>query len=619
MPWNGDCCGAGSHLEQLVAYHMAQCIGTMKLTMSCVNEKRSSERILQSKRRLCKTTRRSTGAHCSHPPYSSRETLPQRNMIAPMSPRPWIVQKYGGTSVGKLLGTMTDSIIPTYLQDYNLAVVCSARSTTKKDAGTTNLLLKALDCAVSDETSMTACDRVIDALKQEHLSAAAFLEYSGMNDGAQYILTTLRCNIVEEVENLRKFLCATWTIGEVSDRTQDRVLGVGERLSCLIVAAALSIKDLPAEMVNLENIVQAAETRSIREQRAAYQQNPVTFLQQLRHAVRTQVLACCADGKIPIITGFFGSMPNSLLHTVGRGYSDLCAALCAISLDAGELQIWKEVDGIFTADPTKVSTARVLPTVTSEEAAELTYYGSEVIHPLTMTLLREECVSLRLKNVRNPTAVGTVIYPTRSPNSSPTRSPASTQLEANMTVLMAANGYDGDKKAKRVPTAITAKDSITLVNITSNGKLPPQAFLGQIPDILARHQLALNLTSSSHQSLSLALSSTGSADLSDAVAEALPDLEEFGTTTVMRKMSIISVIGHRMKNMVGIAAEIFSALASARINIYLISQGASEINISFVVRAQDTLLAMEVVHTKVMRIPGQAEREMSFIRGPWLY
>merc|ERR1711939_678895 len=108
-------------------------------------------------------------------------------------------------------------------------------------------------------------------------------------------------------------------------------------------------------------------------------------------------------------------------------------------------------------------------------------------------------------------------------------------------------------------------------------------------------------------------------DLSDAVAEALPDLEEFGTTTVMRKMSIISVIGHRMKNMVGIAAEIFSALASARINIYLISQGASEINISFVVRAQDTLLAMEVVHTKVMRIPGQAEREMSFIRGPWLY
>ncbi|KAK5429330.1 Aspartokinase [Exophiala xenobiotica] len=514
---------------------------------------------------------------------------------------------------------MTDSIIPTYLKDYNLAVVCSARSTTKKDAGTTSLLLKALDCAVSNETSMTACHQVIDTLKQEHLSAATALEYYGMNDRAEHILTTLRCNIVEEVENLRKFLSATWTIGEVSDRTQDRVLGVGERLSCLIVAAALSIKDLPAEMVNLENVVQSAETRSIREQRAAYQQNPVRFLQQLQDAVKMQILACSADGKIPIVTGFFGSMPNSLLHTVGRGYSDLCAALCAISVDAEELQIWKEVDGIFTADPTKVSTARVLPTVTSEEATELTYYGSEVIHPLTMSLLREERVSLGLKNVKNPSAVGTVIYPARNPNTSPTRSPSSTELDANMTALMAANGYDGDKQAKRVPTAITAKESITLVNITSNGKVPPQAFLGQIPGILGRHQLALSLTSSSHQSLSLALSSTGPADLIEAVADALPDLEEFGTTTVMPKMSIISVIGHRMKNMVGVAAEIFSALASARINIYLISQGASEINISFVVRAQDTLLAMEVIHTKVMRVPGHAEKEMSLIRGPWLY
>jgi len=332
---------------------------------------------------------------------------------------------------------------------------------------------------------------------------------------------------------------------------------------------------------------------------------------------RAKVLACCAQGKIPIITGFFGSMPSSLLHTVGRGYSDLCAALCAISLDAEELQIWKEVDGIFTADPTKVSTARVLPTVSAEEAAELTYYGSEVIHTLTMSLLSEECVSLRLKNVKNPNGAGTIIYPTRkSPSSSPTRSPSFTDLDPQRSILLTTNGYHGDKQAKRAPTAITAKESITLVNVTSNGRLPPQAFLGQSIDILGRHQLALDLTSSSHRSLSLALSSkTGVADLAEAVSEALADLDEFGTTAVMPKMSIISVVGHKMKNMVGVAAEIFSALASARINIYLISQGASEINISFVVRAQDTLLAMEVVHTKVMLIPGHAEKEMSFIRG----
>ncbi|KAK4937185.1 Aspartokinase [Elasticomyces elasticus] len=542
-------------------------------------------------------------------------------MIASAPYRPWLVQKYGGTSVGKLLDAITDSIIPAYVKDYNLAVVCSARSASKKAAGTTSLLLKALECAVSNEISMTACNQVIETIKQEHLSASILLEHSDMSDEARHILQTLRYKIQEETEALKRFLCATWTIGEVSDRTQDKVLGVGEKLSCLVVAAALSVKGRPAEVVNLENIVQAADSRSVREQKAAYKQNPVTFLQNLRDAVRTKVLACCAEGNVPIITGFFGSMPNSLINTVGRGYSDLCAALCAISLDAEELQIWKEVDGIFTADPTKVSTARVLPTVTSEEAAELTYYGSEVIHTLTMSLLSEEGVSLRLKNVKNPSGAGTIIYPTRkSPSSSPARSASSTNLEAQRLLLMATNGYHGDKQAKRAPTAITAKESITLINITSNGRLPPQAFLGQSIDILGRHQVALDLTSSSHRSLSLALSSkTGAAELAEAVSEALPELEEFGTTTVMPKMSIISVVGHKMKNMVGIAAEIFTALAGARINIYLISQGASEINISFVVRAQDTLLAMEVVHTKVMRIPGHAEKEMSFIRGPWLY
>jgi len=531
--------------------------------------------------------------------------------------------------VGKLLDTITTSIIPSYLKDYNLAVVCSARSSASKSAGTTSLLIQALDYAVSDEMSIAACDEVIDFIKQEHLQAAATLIESTNNTtttngtvtDSKDIVQRLQADISKECESLRRFLHATWTIGEVSDRTQDKVMGVGEKLSCLVVAAALSVRDVPAEMVNLESIVQVADRRSSREQQAAYKQSPVRYLQGLQEAVRDEILKCFAQGKVPIVTGFFGAMPNSLLHAVGRGYSDLCAALCAISLDAEELQIWKEVDGIFTADPRKVSTARVLPTVTSEEAAELTYYGSEVIHPLTMALLSQEDVSLRLKNVKNPDGAGTIIYSTRkSASSSPTRSPSSSEeLDMQRSVFMASHGYHGRDQAKRLPTALTAKEGITLVNITSNGKLPPQAFLGQIIGTLGRHQLALDLTSSSHQSLSLALSSAGSTNVGDAVCEALPDLEEFGAVGVVPKMSIISVVGHKMRNMVGVAGEIFSALAGARINIYLISQGASEINISFVVRAQDTLLAMEVVHTKVMRIPGHAEREISMIRGPWLY
>ncbi|OAP60355.1 hypothetical protein AYL99_05357 [Fonsecaea erecta] len=532
--------------------------------------------------------------------------------------RPWLVQKYGGTSVGKLLSTITQSIIPEYLTEYHVAVVCSARSSASKSAGTTNLLLRALSCAVSEQTKGADFDEVIDMIQTEHLSVAASLPHDASLKSAPKVIQHLRQSIIDECEALRRFLRATRVIGEASDRTQDRVLGVGEKLSCLVVAAALSLGGVEAEMVNLENIVQTADKRSTREQQAAYKQNPILFLQGLRDAVRGAILQCSAMGKVPVVTGFFGAMPHSLLHTVGRGYSDLCAALCAVSLGAEELQIWKEVAGIFTADPTKVSTARVLPMITLEEAVELTYYGSEVIHPLTMSLLNKEDINLRLKNVKDPAGAGTVVYST-SPSASGLQTPISTEMELSRSMFMTSNGYYGKDQGKRVPTAITTKDAITLVNITSNGKLPPQAFLGQVIGILGQHQLSVDLASSSRQSLSLAVSANGMVNVADAIEEALPDLEEFGATCIVPKMSIISVVGHKMKNMVGIAAEIFSALASARINIRLISQGASEINISFVVRAQDALLAMEVIHSKVMQIEGHMEREVRLITGPWLY
>jgi len=115
--------------------------------------------------------------------------------------------------------------------------------------------------------------------------------------------------------------------------------------------------------------------------------------------------------RVPVVTGFFGPVPGSLLRQVGRGYTDLCAAVLAVGLQASELQIWKEVDGIFTADPRKVLTARVIPIISREEAAELTYYGSEVVHPFTMEQVIRKKIPIRIKNVENPRGLGTVIHP----------------------------------------------------------------------------------------------------------------------------------------------------------------------------------------------------------------
>lgn len=164
------------------------------------------------------------------------------------------------------------------------------------------------------------------------------------------------------------------------------------------------------------------------------------------------------------------------MKSISRGYSDLCAALCAAALDAQELQIWKEVDGIFTADPSKIKAARLLTTITSEEAAELTHYGSEVIHPLTIEQLVVAKIPLRLKNVMKPTGPGTIIYPSYKPllvwderticDRPPICNTDDSILVANNS-FMIANGYFGPNNCCRTPTAVTAKEGILLLTLHS--------------------------------------------------------------------------------------------------------------------------------------------------------
>lgn len=149
------------------------------------------------------------------------------------------MQKYGGTSLGKLLEKITSDIIPGYLKTYSVAIVCSARSSTSKSKGTTNLLLDAIRLATVSETSTVELDGVIDTLQAEHLEAArATLMKTGCHS-EPCLLEDLQNDITNDCEHLRRFLHATWTVGEISERAQDRVLAVGEKLSCRIVVAAL--------------------------------------------------------------------------------------------------------------------------------------------------------------------------------------------------------------------------------------------------------------------------------------------------------------------------------------------------------------------------------------------
>ncbi|KAF0330723.1 aspartate kinase [Colletotrichum asianum] len=533
--------------------------------------------------------------------------------------RPWLVQKYGGTSLGKLLESICSKIIPSYLQDHNLVVVCSALSGSTKASGTTSLLLECISHAEAGLPAQAQLNKALELVRDNHvrLLEKHLVNSNGTrSDLCSDIFDTTKNVIIKECESLRGFLLAAQIIGELSPRARDRVIALGEKLACRVVAAYLSSKGVPAEPVILEDVVESVFGGSIFEQKTALDNLGPRFYHLLGDEITRRIREC--GDHVPIVTGFFGIMPDSLLKNVGRGYSDLCAAMCAVGTKATELQIWKEVDGIFTADPRKVPSARLLSTVTAEEATELTYYGSEVIHPLTMDQIRCANIPLRLKNVFNPAGAGTIIYPSRTP-SPPLTPPTPTDEKVDVKVplpsidFMLGNGYHGDQKERRRPTAVTVKDSILLVNVVCNRNTKSQGFLSGVFDRLEEAGIKTDLVTTSERNVSLAFqhSEEGSCQHQRLRVE----LEKFGKVVITENMSIVTVIGHKMRNMVGISAEIMSALAAAKINIFLVSQGASEINVSLVVRAEDSVLAMNVIHSKVLRIPTHWEQENNFIKG----
>ena len=198
--------------------------------------------------------------------------------------------------------------------------------------------------------------------------------------------------------------------------------------------------------------------------------------------------------KKPRLTlGYFGPVPGSLLAQIGRGYTDLCAALCAVGLAAKELQVWKEVDGIFTADPRKVPSARLVPVITPDEAAELTYYGSEVIHPFTMEQVIRAKIPIRIKNVENPGGSGTIIYP----DEAFPRGVSTEDGEEEVQQSVEAVEEERAKLEGRMPTAVTIKDGIIVLNIHSNRKTISHGFLARIFGTLDRAGVVVDLISTS--------------------------------------------------------------------------------------------------------------------------
>ncbi|BGP18436.1 hypothetical protein JCM10213_001683 [Rhodosporidiobolus nylandii] len=576
--------------------------------------------------------------------------------------------KFGGTSIGKercfyrlniveegrssfLINIADEIVLPTIQRGDRIALVCSARSGNTKATGTTNLLLRAAaealrpkpqdlsssipsllnspsaspapgtpstprGASLSNSLASLRLDRrltahgeearelfddTVDQIKQDHLEAARRVVTRN-----EEVLREVEEELEYDCERLRGFLRAAQIIDEISTRSKDIIMGVGERLSCRIVTAALRDRGIDAELVSLESIVDWDVLGEDGDQKGA--DGPPQLGQEFYSRLSQRLgerLAECGD-RVPVVTGFFGVVPGSLLAQVGRGYSDLCAALCAVGTKAAELQVWKEVDGIFTADPRKVPTARLLSTITPEEAAELTYYGSEVIHPFTMEQVIRNAIPIRIKNVENPKGEGTIIFPdSLGPQSDePAEGRSAQDAIAPSTAPSVPSSVPSSALEPHLgPTAITIKDTVVVLSVHSNRKTISHGFFARIFGILDKYGIVVDLISTSEVHVSMAIHGE---IRKGTIERVVRDLKVVGEVSISRDMAILSLVGKHMKNMVGTAGKMFSTLAEGNINIEMISQGASEINISCVIEERDAVKALNLVHLKLLHQAPQA-------------
>ncbi|KZV87721.1 aspartate kinase [Exidia glandulosa HHB12029] len=570
----------------------------------------------------------------------------------------WLVQKYGGTSVGKFAAKIAEDILPGYLDQHKVAVVCSARSGSTKALGTTNLLLRAASEAlqrpntptatpgnqtpaaypwtrqnslsmsstsppgtpqrvngtrsgspdftpissVPDVKSVAPFTATVDLILSEHVTAARSLIRN------EELLKELEQEMERDCEALRSFLFAAQVIHEISSRSKDSIMGVGERLACKLVAAVLRDRGIDSEFVSLENIVPAISD----EQEVSFGadgQLEQPFYDALTTVLGDRIREC--GSRVPVVTGFFGPVPGSLLRQVGRGYTDLLSALLAVGLEASELQIWKEVDGIFTADPRKVPTARLVPIISPDEAAELTYYGSEVVHPFTMEQVIRRSIPIRIKNVENPTGGGTVIHPTAhidepevpvGTSALAQLPPAVPFLPGTMAPIIVARPPRPPRKS---PTAVTIKERIIVLNVNSNRKSVSHGFLARIFGTLDAFGIVVDLISTSEVHVSMAIEDRSERKSVDRLVR---ELQKLGSVSLHRDMAILSLVGKSMHKMVGIAGRMFSTLAEGGVNIEMISQGASEINISCVIDGRDATKALNLVHRDCLQVGADANQ-----------
>ena len=475
-----------------------------------------------------------------------------------------IVMKFGGTSVGttdsidsaaKIVGAAVEKQAkcegalerPDHgPESPGVLVVVSAMG------GVTNTLIDAAQAAAAgDETPYR--DARSQLLVRHQVVAGQLIE-----DGVERAgLGRLFDNRLREFERL----CRSITVlGELTQRGLDVVSGVGERLSAPLLAAVLRANGVKAQFVDAgELIITDDEFGSA---------NPL--MEATPSRCKDRLLPMLQSGVVPVVTGFVGATENGVPTTLGRGGSDYSAAILGAALEADEIQIWTDVDGVMTADPRIVDNARSMDELSYEEVAELAYYGAKVLHPKTVTPAVESKIPLRVLNTFNPEHPGTSIV-------------------------------EKTRQLRQGVKAITAVRELRLITVAGRGMIGVPGIAARTFAAVARERANVLMISqgSSEQSICFVVPEPeGDAVMAALEAEFARELAQHMIEEISNQQDIVivAVIGAGMKGTPGIAARVFNALGARDINVIAIAQGSSEANISLVVLQAEADEAIRAIH-----------------------
>ncbi len=463
-----------------------------------------------------------------------------------------VAMKFGGTSVGNAEAhTQTAGIVLEQAENWDdLIVVVSAMS------GVTDSLTEgALTAASGDDQTYRA---VVADLRVKHYRAVdALLDL----DEAQ---AELLATIDEYLDEFAAFCHSIYVLGEVTARAMDAVTSLGERINARVLAALLRRRGAKSEAVDATELVVTDDKF----------QNSVPLMDETRARVKERLSPLLEMGAIPVVTGFIGATTEGITTTLGRGGSDYSAAILGDCLDADEVWIWTDVDGVMTTDPRIVPDAQVLPVLSYNEVSELAYFGAKVVHPRTIRPVVERDIPLRVKNTFNPSHAGTRIC---------------------------REGAEDPSTIK----AVTSIDGLSMVNVEGRGMMG-------VPGIAARTFAAvasqgasvLMITqASSEQSISFLIPSlTAEAVIGAIEAEMALELsrKDIDRVWAIEDVVIVTAVGSGLRTTPGVGARIFGALAEVEINVIAVAQGSSECSLSLVVFADDAAAAIRQIHDQVI-------------------